>query len=111
MHVLSLLDHLNVPDALHAGRIDVGVVGRGDATSGLSKAAAATAHHPLESEAIVSDAGVRGEADDGESLRGRDLRRENGGRAAAKLAEALGGVQRGRILIIRLKHFEVVEDA
>ena len=51
-------------------------------------------------EAVMSDAGVRGEADDGEALRGRDLRREDGGRAAAKPPEALGGVQCGRILII-----------
>ena len=41
-------------------------------------------------ESVVSDAGVGGEADDGESLRGGDLRRKDGGRAAAELAQALG---------------------
>ena len=48
----------------------------------------------------MSDAGVGGEADDGEALRGRDLRWEDGGRAAAKLAETLGVFQCGRILIV-----------
>ena len=41
-------------------------------------------------ESVVGDAGVGGEADDGESLRGGDLRRKDGGRAAAELAQALG---------------------
>ena len=47
----------------------------------------------------MRDAGVGGEADDGESLRGGDLRREDGGGAAAELAQALGG-RRRRILIV-----------
>ena len=42
--------YLNVPDALDAGGVDVGVVGGGDAARGLPpQDAAATVHHPLKS--------------------------------------------------------------
>ena len=51
--------HLDVPDALHAGRIDVGVVGRGDASSRLSKAAAATVHSPFQSDELGTHEFVR----------------------------------------------------
>ena len=48
MGSLFAFTHLNVPDALHARRIDVRVVGGGDAAGRLANAAAAPAHHPLE---------------------------------------------------------------
>ena len=42
--------YLNVPDALDAGGVDVGVVGGGDAPRGLPpQDAAAAVHHPLKS--------------------------------------------------------------
>ena len=63
----------------------------------------ATADDNNVPESVVSDAGVGGEADDGEALRGGDLRREDGCRAAAELAQALGGAQRRRILTVLKK--------
>ena len=46
---ILVLSYLNVPDALDAGRVDVGVVWGGDAARRLPQDAAATIHHPLKS--------------------------------------------------------------
>ena len=48
--VHPVLGYLNVPDALDAGGVDVGVVGGGDAPRGLPpQDPAAAVHHPLQS--------------------------------------------------------------